>query len=148
MEQPEPGGVNWIQRQSSPLAKSASSRQPLPCTDEIPQETHALVEHDPASEIHVGARLLTISEWRALLTEHPFNITLCATASMHLLEVPRLIEDVGVCRALLIVSRLLRSTDVRSMHKPLMDRDKAVDQKDVNGRRQKRSNRNAPGPSR
>ena len=26
--EPEPGGVNWITRQSSPAAKSASSRQP------------------------------------------------------------------------------------------------------------------------
>jgi hypothetical protein len=27
-EHPEPGGVNWITRQSSPAAKSASSLQP------------------------------------------------------------------------------------------------------------------------
>ena len=29
-EHPEPGGVNWITRKSSPAAKSASSLQPKP----------------------------------------------------------------------------------------------------------------------
>ncbi len=82
--------------------------------DEISQETRALIEQELASAIHVGARPLTILEWQALLTKHGFSITLCATAPMRLLEVPRLIQDEGLCRALLIASRLLRDKDARS----------------------------------
>jgi hypothetical protein len=82
--------------------------------DELPQETRDLIESDLAATIHVGSRPLTIREWRALLTEHGFNITLCATAPMHLLEVSRLIKDEGLGRVLLIASRLLRDADARS----------------------------------
>jgi threonine dehydrogenase-like Zn-dependent dehydrogenase len=82
--------------------------------DELPQETRDLIEHDLTTTIHVGARPLTIPEWHALLTEHGFSITHCVTASMHLLEAPRLIQDEGLGRVLLIALRLLRDGKARA----------------------------------
>ena len=58
-------------------------------------------------------RPLTIPEWRALLTEYGFSITHCVTAPMHLLEAPRLIQDEGLGRVLLIPGRLLREARAR-----------------------------------
>jgi Methyltransferase domain len=82
--------------------------------DDIPQERRDLLEHDLSATIHVGARPLTVSEWRTLLTDHGFSTRLCVTAPMHLLEAPRLIQDEGLFRTLLIASRLLRDKDARS----------------------------------
>jgi len=53
--------------------------------------------------IHVGARPLTVSEWSGLLEEQGFHIRTTATAPMHLLELPRLIQDEGIGRTLLIL---------------------------------------------
>jgi hypothetical protein len=82
--------------------------------DELPRETRDLIERDLTTTIHVGARPLTIPEWQALLTEHGFSITHCVTAPMHLLEVPRLIQDEGLGRVLLIAGRLLRDREARA----------------------------------
>jgi cyclopropane fatty-acyl-phospholipid synthase-like methyltransferase len=82
--------------------------------DELPRKTRDLIEHDLTTTIHVGARPLTVPEWRALLTEHGFSITHCATVPMHLLEAPRLIQDEGLGRVLLIAGRLLRDREARA----------------------------------
>ncbi len=82
--------------------------------DELPQQTRDLIERDLATTIRVGARPLTSQQWSALLTEQGFNITRCATVPMHLLELPRLIQDEGLWRVSLIASRLLRDADARS----------------------------------
>ena len=82
--------------------------------DELPRETRDLIEHDLTTTIHVGARPLTIPEWRALLTEYGFSITHCVTSPMHLLEAPRLIQDEGLGRVLLIAGRLLRDGEARA----------------------------------
>ena len=82
--------------------------------DELPRKTRDLIEHDLARTIHVGARPLTTSEWRELLIGQGFEIEFCSTAPMHLLELPRLIRDEGLWRALLIASRLFRGADVRA----------------------------------
>jgi hypothetical protein len=75
--------------------------------DTLEPETRNLIERDLSSTIHVGARPLTIAEWSALLTEQGFEITLCIAAPMRLLEVPQLIKDEGLGRALRIAKRLL-----------------------------------------
>jgi SAM-dependent methyltransferase len=82
--------------------------------DELSRETRDLIEHDLTTTIHVGARPLTSPEWRALLTEHGFSITHCATMPMHLLEVRRLIQDEGLGRVLLIAARLLLDDQARA----------------------------------
>jgi cyclopropane fatty-acyl-phospholipid synthase-like methyltransferase len=78
--------------------------------NELSQEARDLIEHDLTTAIHVGARPLTIPEWHALLTENGFRITDCATAPMHLLELPGLIQDEGLGRVLLIAFNLLRDS--------------------------------------
>jgi SAM-dependent methyltransferase len=82
--------------------------------DDLRRETRDLIEHDLTTTIHVGARPLTSPEWQALLTEHGFSITHCATMPMHLLEVSRLIQDEGLGRVLLIAARLLRDDQART----------------------------------
>jgi len=82
--------------------------------DELPRDTRDLIEHDLARTIQVGARPLTVREWRELLIEQGFEIAFCSTAPMHLLELPRLIRDEGLWRVLLIASRLFRDPDARA----------------------------------
>jgi ubiquinone/menaquinone biosynthesis C-methylase UbiE len=82
--------------------------------DELSREMRDLIEHDLTTTINVGARPLTSPEWQALLTEHGFSITHCATMPMHLLGVRRLIQDEGLGRVLLIAARLLRDDQARA----------------------------------
>jgi cyclopropane fatty-acyl-phospholipid synthase-like methyltransferase len=82
--------------------------------DDIRRETRELIENDLTSTIHVGARPLTIAEWHTLLAEHNFRITHSATAPMHLFEVPRLIQDEGLGRVLVIAGRLLVDGEARA----------------------------------
>ena len=81
--------------------------------NELSREARDLIEHDLTTTIHVGARPLTIPEWHALLTENGFRITDCATAPMHLLELPGLIQDEGLGRVLLIAGNLLCDSKTR-----------------------------------
>ena len=82
--------------------------------NELSREARDLIEHDLTTTIHVGARPLTITEWHALLTENGLSITHCATAPMHLLELPGLVQDEGLGRVLLIAGRLLRDGKARA----------------------------------
>ena len=63
--------------------------------------------------IHVGARPLTVSEWTALLEEQGLRIQATATAPMHLLELPRMIQDEGVGGTMRIVWNILRNPAAR-----------------------------------
>jgi hypothetical protein len=82
--------------------------------NELSKEVRNQIERDLSRTIHVGARPLTIAEWDALLTEHGFSIAHCATAPMHLLELPRLIQDEGMARVVLIAGRILRDSQARA----------------------------------
>jgi hypothetical protein len=82
--------------------------------DTLEPETRNLIERDLSSTIHVGARPLAIAEWKVLLTEQGFEITLCIATPMRLLEVPRLIKDEGLGRALLIATRLFSDEKARA----------------------------------
>lgn len=74
--------------------------------DELPDARKDEVAHDLSASIHVGARPLTVAEWRHLLAAAGFEIAFDATAPMHLLEPKRLVEDEGWLRALRIVGSI------------------------------------------
>ena len=57
--------------------------------------------------IHVGARPLTVTEWRTLLEAEGFIVHTQATTPMHLLEPKRLIQDEGIWGALRFVGNVL-----------------------------------------
>jgi hypothetical protein len=82
--------------------------------DTLPQVARDLIEHDLSTTIHVGARPLTIAEWRKLLMEQGFEVTLCLTAPMRLFELSQLIKDEGLGRTLLIAQRLLSDKKARA----------------------------------
>src|SRR5262249_38662148 len=46
----------------------------------LPQVERDHIEHDLSRAIHVGARPLTIAEWRQLFMEQGFEVRLCETA--------------------------------------------------------------------
>lgn len=66
-----------------------------------------------SKSIHVGARPLTHSEWRALLEDAGFEIQAELAAPMHLLEPRRLVQDEGLGGALRFVGRVLRDAPAR-----------------------------------
>ncbi|MEQ4724330.1 methyltransferase domain-containing protein [Nonomuraea sp. B19D2] len=63
--------------------------------------------------IHVGARPLTVSQWRGLLTGAGFTVTAQSITPMHLLEPRRLIADEGLAGALGIIAQTLRDAPSR-----------------------------------
>ncbi len=63
--------------------------------------------------IHVGARPLTVGEWRALLEAEGFAVKQVNLAPMHLLEPARLLHDEGVFRSCRFVWNVLRDGDAR-----------------------------------
>ena len=63
--------------------------------------------------IHVGARPLTVPEWRTLLESEGFIVHTEATAPMHLLEPNRLIQDEGFLGTLRFVWNVLRDDEAR-----------------------------------
>ncbi len=66
-----------------------------------------------SEKIHVGARPLTPSEWRALLASEGFEVRTEATAPMHLLEPKRLIQDEGLGGALRFAKNVLKDAEPR-----------------------------------
>lgn len=81
--------------------------------DDLSDEVKETVMHDLTTTIHVGARPLTTSEWRALLENAGFKVIFEAHAPMHLLEPKRLIQDEGITRALCILLNILRDPVAR-----------------------------------
>ena len=63
--------------------------------------------------IHVGARPLTVSEWRRLLETEGFTIHAEAIAPMHLLERNRLIQDEGLWGTLRFAWNVLRNKEAQ-----------------------------------
>ena len=74
--------------------------------DDLEEERKSEVSRALSDTIRVGARPLTLSEWRTLLEEHGFKVELQATAPMHLLEPRRLIQDEGLPRTIRILLRV------------------------------------------
>ncbi|MFJ8112059.1 hypothetical protein [Streptomyces sp. NPDC096132] len=66
------------------------------------------ITSDLQDAIHVGARPLTPTDWKALLTDEGFTVTAHRTAPMALLEPRRPVADEGLTPALRIAGRALR----------------------------------------
>ncbi len=81
--------------------------------DDISEHDKAEIQRALSDVIHVGARPLTVSEWRHVLEEGGFEVISCATAPMHLLEPTRLVADEGVLGAARIAANVLRSPAAR-----------------------------------
>lgn len=71
------------------------------------------VRGELSRSIHVGARPLTVADWRSLLEGAGFEITGQAVAPMGLLHPRRLIADEGASRAARIAVNVLRDRDAR-----------------------------------
>ena len=77
--------------------------------DQIKRE----IEQALSRTIHVGARPLTSTEWRAVLEAEGFKVQTEVQRPMRLLEPDRLIQDEGLWGALRFVKNLLRDKDAR-----------------------------------
>jgi hypothetical protein len=56
---------------------------------------------------------LTLSEWKQVIEQEGFAIKTNAVAPMHLLELPRMIQDEGISRTLRIALNILRTPAAR-----------------------------------
>jgi cyclopropane fatty-acyl-phospholipid synthase-like methyltransferase len=75
--------------------------------DGMPPEQQREIDRALSSVIHVGARPLTTSEWKALLESVGFRVVSIGYAPMHLLRPLRLIQDEGVLGALRLARNLV-----------------------------------------
>jgi SAM-dependent methyltransferase len=71
------------------------------------------IEQALSQTIHVGARPLTASEWRAVLEAQGFRVETEAQRPMRLLEPDRLIEDEGFWGTVRFVKNLIRDKEAR-----------------------------------
>jgi hypothetical protein len=81
--------------------------------DDLPSDVQEEISREMSRNIHVGARPLTLREWRGLLEAAGFKIQAEATAPIHLLEPRRLIRDEGFFRALRFVFNVVRTPGAR-----------------------------------
>lgn len=81
--------------------------------DDLSEATKDAILRDLSTAIHVGARPLTASEWRAILESEGFQVCTAFTAPMHFLEPKRMIQDEGLARALQILFNILRTPAAR-----------------------------------
>jgi NAD(P)-dependent dehydrogenase (short-subunit alcohol dehydrogenase family) len=79
--------------------------------DDVAESVKTAIFKDLSSAIHVGARPLTVEEWRALLEGEGFVAEAVAQAPMHLLEVKRFVRDEGLARSLKFLWNVLRDPD-------------------------------------
>ena len=81
--------------------------------EDLDEDTKQEIQKALTDAIHVGARPLTVPEWRTLLEAEGFIVHTQATAPMHLLEPKRLIQDEGFWAALRFVWNVLRDSEAR-----------------------------------
>ena len=81
--------------------------------EDLDEDTKQEIQKALTDAIHVGARPLTVTEWRTLLETEGFIVHTQATAPMHLLEPKRLIQDEGFWGALRFVRNVLRDSEAR-----------------------------------
>lgn len=75
-------------------------------------DTKALIEEiqkDLSTTIHVGVRIGTVAEWRALLSEAGLEVESEKELPMKLLELDRLIQDEGILGTLRFIFNMLRT---------------------------------------
>ena len=81
--------------------------------DDLAENEQTEIQRELSEVIHIGARPLTVSDWRRVLEESGFEVTSSATAPMRLLEPSRLVADEGALGALRITANILRTPDAR-----------------------------------
>lgn len=81
--------------------------------DDLSERDTSEIQRALSEAIHVGARPLTVSEWRELLEAAGFEVLSTETAPMHLLEPARLVADEGVLGTLRIAANVLRTPAAR-----------------------------------
>lgn len=81
--------------------------------DDLPSLVQEAISREMSGNIHVGARPLTVREWRELFEGAGFRIESELTRPMHLLEPGRLIRDEGVLRAVRFVGNVVRQPAAR-----------------------------------
>ncbi len=82
--------------------------------DDLEEEIKIEVQDKLSESIRVGARPLTIREWRALLESEGFEVKREGLAPMHLLESGRLLHDEGLLGAVRFIWKVLRDPDARA----------------------------------
>ena len=81
--------------------------------EDLGENTKQEIQKALTDAIHVGARPLTVLEWRTLLESEGFIVHTEATAPMHLLEPNRLIQDEGFLGTLRFMWNILRDDEAR-----------------------------------
>jgi len=81
--------------------------------DDLSEAKKAEINRALSQVIHVGARPLTVSEWRVLLEEAGFGVESVATAPMHLLESKRFLQDEGWGRTVRFLLNVARTPAAR-----------------------------------
>lgn len=81
--------------------------------EDVPEALKTEIEGALREVLRVGARPLTVAEWRGLLEEAGFSLESHEIVAMHLLEPRRMIQDEGLVGALRFVLRVLRSPAAR-----------------------------------
>ncbi|HEY5036341.1 MAG TPA: methyltransferase domain-containing protein [Chthoniobacterales bacterium] len=81
--------------------------------DNLDKSTKQEIQHTLSKAIHVGARPLTVTEWRDLLEVEGFTVCAEARRPMRLLRLQRLIQDEGWWGALQFALNLCRDKDAR-----------------------------------
>lgn len=74
--------------------------------DDLAEPIKAEIRKALSDSIHIGARPLTVAEWRRVCEEQGFAIQAQATVPMRLLEPQRMIQDEGLLGALQIGVRI------------------------------------------
>jgi ubiquinone/menaquinone biosynthesis C-methylase UbiE len=77
--------------------------------DALPQAEKDEIQRALSESIRVGARPLTVTEWRAALEDAGFEVISSETAAMHLLEPARLLADEGIVGAARFAANVLAS---------------------------------------
>ena len=81
--------------------------------EDLDEATKQEIQKALTDAIHVGARPLTVPEWRTLLKTEGFIVHTQATAPMHLLEPKRMIQDEGFWGTLRFVWNVLNDNEAR-----------------------------------
>jgi SAM-dependent methyltransferase len=79
--------------------------------DDLSEHIKQEIAKDLSGAIHVGARPLTVGEWRTLFVDAGFEIETVAEAPMHLLELGRFVRDEGIMGTLRFMGNLMRDRD-------------------------------------
>lgn len=86
--------------------------------DDMSEKKKNEIMRELSSSIRVGARPLTVSEWRAVLEREGFEVVAQQTTPMHLLQSSRVVRDEGVFGTLRILWNVAKS---RAARKRILD---------------------------